>query len=254
MKNNGPKILLFDLETAPMLGYIWQLFDQNVALNQLHTDWHILSYAAKWLGDKKILYKDQRDVKNIGDDSVILKEMWDLLNEADIVVTQNGKKFDVKKINARFVMNKFPPPSSFKQIDTLVLAKKHFGFTSNKLEYMSSKLCTKYKKLSHKKFPGFELWSECLKNNPKAWKEMELYNKHDVLALEELYLKLVPWESSINFTIYTDNQEHVCTCGSKMLMKNGHTYKSTGKFQRYKCAKCGKEVIGKQNLLLKPKK
>ena len=31
-----PKVLVFDIETAPMLGYVWGLWENNVALNQVH--------------------------------------------------------------------------------------------------------------------------------------------------------------------------------------------------------------------------
>ena len=145
MNNKGPRVLLLDIETAPVLGFVWGLFDQNIALNQIHTDWHIISWSAKWLNDpaSKVMYMDQSKAKNIEDDSKILKKMWNLLNEADIVVTQNGKKFDMKKLNARFILNNMGPPSPYRQIDTLVIAKKNFGFTSNKLEYMTKKLCKK---------------------------------------------------------------------------------------------------------------
>lgn len=109
-----------------------------------------------------------------------------MLDEAEIVITQNGKKFDQKKLNARFILNGFQPPSSYKHIDTLCIARKHFGFTSNKLSQLTDKLCKKYKKLSHNNFPGFELWQECIKGNIEAWNEMEKYNRQDVLSLEEL--------------------------------------------------------------------
>src|SRR5271154_973437 len=180
---NKPRVLLFDIETAPMLGYVWSLWENNIALNQLYKDWSVLSWSAKWLEDPpdKIMYADQRSAKNVEDDKNILKQIWKLLDKADIVIAQNGRAFDHKKLNARFVLNGMKPPSTYKIIDTLLIAKKHFAFTSNKLEYMSDKLCTKYKKLKHKEFPGFEMWLECLAGNKKAWKEMELYNKHDVL-------------------------------------------------------------------------
>jgi DNA polymerase elongation subunit (family B) len=255
-KNNGPKVLLVDIETAPLLGYVWQLWDQNVALNQVKSDWYVLSWSAKWLGDapSKVMYMDSSKNKNLEDDSKLLQGIWKLLDEADIVITQNGKSFDHKKLNARFIINGFKPPSSYKHIDTFLLAKKHFGFTSNKLEYMSDKLCKKYKKLKHAKFSGFEMWRECLAGNQAAWKEMEKYNKYDVLALEELYTKLIPWDNSVNFNLYHDGTEHVCTCGSTELAKNGHSYTASGRFQRYKCVRCGSEVRGKDNLLSKDKK
>lgn len=234
-----PRVLLFDIETSPILAHVWGLFDQNIALNQVHKDWHVLSWAAKWLGDKEVLYKDQRGLKNMEDDKKILKGLWDLLNECDIAVTQNGKQFDSKKLNARFILHGFGPPQPYKHIDTLALARKYFGFTSNKLAYMTDKLCVKYKKLTHHQFEGFELWKECLKDNIKAWKEMERYNKHDVLSLEELYTKLAPWDSSVNMSLYSSDISGCPVCRSDRLEKRGFSFTRVGKYQRYQCRDCG---------------
>lgn len=256
MKNNKPKILVLDIETAPVLGYVWQLWENNLGLNQIKHDWFLLSFAAKWLGDPpgKVIYMDQSKAKDVENDRKLLDKLWELLDSCDIVLTQNGKKFDIKKIQARFLLNGMKPTSSFRQLDTLVIAKKHFALTSNKLEYMTSKLCTKYKKLSHKLYPGFELWSQCLKGNQSAWKEMKKYNIHDILSLEELYTKLSPWDNSINFNIYNESESHMCTCGSEDFKRNGYAYTSTGKFQRHKCLECGSEVRDRKNLLTKEKK
>jgi len=198
-----------------------------------------MSFAAKWYDSDEIIYMDQSKEKDITNDKKMLKVIWKLLDEADIVITQNGKKFDTKKINARFVMNGMQPPSSYRNIDTFLIAKRHFGFTSNKLEYMTDKLCTKYKKLSHGKYPGNKLWEECLKGNMDAWAEMEEYNKYDVLSLQELYDVLVPWDDRINFTVYFEDDR--CSCGSTDLRKNGIYYTNANKYQKYKCKDCGKE-------------
>lgn len=194
--NKEPKILIFDIETAPILAHVWGLFDQNVGLNQIETDWHVLSWSAKWLDDpaSKVMYQDQRNVKNVTNDKKILESIRNLLDQADLVVTQNGIKFDSKKLNARFLFHEIKSPSSYRHRDTLRMAKKHFNLTSYKLEYMTDKFCKKYKKLKHKKFPGHELWKECLKGNKEAWEEMKKYNCHDVLATEELYLVLKEWD------------------------------------------------------------
>ncbi len=209
-----------------------------------------MSYSAKWADNKKIIYSDQRAVKNIEDDKALLKEIWTLLDEADIVVGQNVKRFDIKKINSRFLEHEMPPPSSYRVIDTLSIAKKNFALTSNKLEYMSNQFNEKYKKLSHKKFPGFSLWTACLAGNQDAWIEMEKYNKYDVLSLEELYNKLAPWDNSINFGVYDDELEQLCSCGSENeLEKKGFAYTASGKFQRYRCVDCGKQYQAKQNFL-----
>jgi len=254
--DGGPKVLIYDIETAPILAHVWKLWDNNVGLNQIENDWHLLSWSAKWLDapEDQVMYMDQRKASNIEDDTSLLKAIWHLLDTADIVITQNGKKFDQKKLNARFVLNGMKPPSSYKHIDTRQIAYKQFGFTSNKLEYMTDKLCKKYKKLKHQKFPGFELWRECLAGNEEAWNEMETYNKHDVLALEELYKILTPWDDSVNFNLYHDGEETLCRCGSSAFMKNGFYYTSASKFQKYRCKDCGCETRGKTNLFSTEKK
>ncbi len=236
-----PKILLLDIETAPLLSYTWGTWDQNIGLNQIHTDTCILSWAAKWYGESKVMYKDQRDAKDLENEKAILQDLWKLMDEAHVIVGHNSKKFDVKRINARFLVHGMRPPSSYKQIDTLTIAKKFFAMTSNKLEYLCKKLNCKIKKLTVRKFSGFELWKECLDRNKEAWKEMQKYNIQDVLALEELYNKLIPWDKSIDFNVYNDNEEHVCSCGSKKRTKNGWDYTKVNKYQRYKCNSCGKE-------------
>jgi len=251
-----PKILLLDIETAPILGYVWGLWENNLGLNQIKNDWYVLAWSAKWLDDpaSKIMYQDQRNAKNIEDDKNLLKGIWKLLDEADIVISQNGKSFDEKKLNARFIIHGFKPPSSFKHVDTKRIASKRFAFTSNKLEYLTDKLCKKYKKSKHAKFSGFDLWTQCLAGNKAAWKEMEHYNKQDVLSLEELYKALQPWDNSINFNLYTEAPTTLCACGSSKFHKNGYCYSSRGKYQRYSCAKCGAEMKGSANLLSKDKK
>lgn len=257
-KNNKqltPKILLFDIETLPIEAYVWGLWDNNVALNQIKQDWTVLSWSAKWLEDspKKMMYADVRKEKNVRNDKNILLKMWKLLDEAEVVITQNGVKFDSKKLNARFAIHDIPPPSPYKHIDTLKIAKNHFAFTSNKLEYMAQALGVKYKKLKPKKFPGFEMWSACLNKNIEAFNEMQRYNNYDVLALQCVYERLIVWDNTINFNVFNPEVK-VCSCGSKEFKENGYDYQKLGKFKRYKCKKCGKHYRDGVNLLKEAKK
>lgn len=246
----GPRVLIYDIETAPLLGYCWSLWDNNIGLNQIHSDWHVLSWAAKWMGEEDVYYEDQRNAKNVEDDKELLQGIWKLLDECDFVITQNGKKFDQKKLNARFVIHGMKPPSSYRHIDVLQIAKSQFGFTSNKLQYMTETLCKKYKKSGHAKFSGFELWSECLRGNIEAWSEMENYNILDILSLEELYLIISPWDAKLpNFAVYddepSDNEEWV---------KEGFVYSNLGKYDRYRNTLTGQQRRGSVNLLSKEKR
>jgi hypothetical protein len=251
----GPKILTLDIETAPIQASVWRLFKENIGINQIEQDWYVLSWAAKWYHEDGVMYEDKSDSWNTEDDSELLKEIWRLLDEADIIITQNGKRFDEKKLNARFLLNDMKPPSSYRHIDTLEIAKRHFGFSSNKLEYMTDKLCKKYKKLKHKNYPGFELWKFCLKGDGLAWKEMQDYNINDVLSLEELYTILRPWyKAHPNLNLYYSDNEVRCKCGSTNFEHNGYHYTNLSKFNRFQCVDCGGEVRDRVNLLPKNKR
>lgn len=246
----GPKILFIDIETKPILAQVWRLWDQNVGLNQIEQDWSILSFCAKWKGTEEVIYMDLAGQTDFEDDSILLDALWRLLNEADFVVGQNSKRFDVKKIFARFILNGLPKPSHFRQIDTLEIAKRQFGFTSNKLEYMTDKLCTVYKKQVHKSFPGHMLWAECLKGNPLAWAEMKDYNIYDVLSLEELYDILSSWDDKLpNFDVYVDG-----ILDMSVWVEDGFHYSNFGKYQRYRNTTTGVQRRSRVNELSKEKR
>lgn len=256
-QKTAPKILVLDIETAPMEVYSWGLFDQNIGLEMVKENTTVLSWSAKWHGDDKVMYRDQRNSENVRDDKELVQVIRDLLDEADIILTQNGKRFDVKKLNYRMLVHEIKPPSSYKHIDTLVIAKSKFGFDSNKLAHMTELLCKKHKKLSHKKFPGFELWKACLADNPEAWKEMQEYNQVDVLSLEELYFEhFVAWDNSLNFAAFSDEFKFRCNCGNdELVAKKGHFHiTKRAKYQKYVCTDCGKEHRGSENLFSKERR
>lgn len=235
------KVLFLDIETRPIESYTWGTYKQNVALNQIIKDWGLLSWAAKWHGQKQVMCESLKG-KSPYNDKPILKKIWALMNEADVIIGQNSQEFDIKKLNAKFIEHGFKPPSSYKQFDTYKIAAKHFAFTSHKLEHMLEKVKAKHRKGKHKKFPGFELWIECLKGNKQAWNELEAYNKIDVIATEELFNKIIPWDLVANkfFFIHGNNE---CSCGSKRAPeKKGFAYTASGRYQRYRCLDCGAQT------------
>lgn len=233
-------VLLLDIETSPLLANVWGLWQQNVGLDQISNDWYIMSFCAKWLGNDEVLYYDVRETPE--DDTTVLHYLWQLLEEADIVVAHNGDKFDIKKINTRLILNGFRPPSPYHTIDTLKMAKKTFAFTSNKLAFLTDKLCTN-KKLDHGKFAGFKLWKECLLGNEEAWEEMKEYNIMDVISLEELYTKLRAWyptHVSLSAFMEKTEDEVICPkCGGTHVQKRGSYVTKQGvRYQRYQCQTC----------------
>lgn len=233
-----PKILVFDIEMAPKIAYVWRFFKENISAKQVKEHGHIMSFAAKWLDGGEIFYEENRK----DNDKLIVEKMCHLLDEADMVIAHNGERFDMKQVRSRAVLHGIKPPSPVKVIDTLKIAKNEFAFPSNSLEYLTTVMGCKIKKDGHKKFPGFELWLECLRGNNEAWAEMKEYNIQDVLALEELYYKFRPYDTKHpNLAVYADNKEEaICPkCGGNHVQWRGYAYTNVGKYHRYQCNDCG---------------
>ena len=249
----GPKVLVLDIETAPLEVLAWGLFDQNIPVRRIQKDRSVLCVAAKWAHEKKVMVFSTKGQKDVRDDRIIMSRLHVLLSQADVVVTQNGNKFDIPIILGRFLVHGFGPPKPFKKVDTYLLARK-LGLVSNRLEYLTQVLAPELKKSIHKKFPGDDLWIECLKGNRAAWKEMEAYNARDVLGTEAVYKKLAPFGLPVNFALYHKDNKPRCSCGSTNFERRGYAYTPAGKFQIHHCQDCGSWFRGTENLLSKEKK
>lgn len=234
-----PKIILLDIENSPLTIYAWQTYDAN-ALKVLERS-KIISVAWKELGSNECFVKAVCDFKGYKagqiDDSKLVSEIWQVLDDADIVIAHNGRDFDIKKLNASFVMNGLSPPSDYQVIDTLKEARKYFKFDSNNLNALGQYLSVG-EKLST---GGFDLWSNCIAGDLDSWATMKEYNIGDVLLLEKVYLKLRPFMSrhpDLNLIAETEDL-HCNSCLSTDLQKRGFALTKTTKKQRYQCNGCG---------------
>jgi len=235
-----PKILIFDIETAPLEVYAWGLWEQNISPDQIINDWFILTWSAKWLFSPNVIAHrlTGKEAKQ-KDDRRIVKELWKVIDEADIVVAHNGDAFDVKKMNARFLKYGLTYPSPYRTIDTLKIARKEFSVSSNKLDY----LC-KFVGLPNKiNTGGFELWKRCIGGDEEALLKMDIYCQNDVRILEDMYLKLRPYiHSHPNVSLYMESDKDLCpNCGSDNL-KWSYVYSTiSSQYQSAQC-QCGAYV------------
>lgn len=233
-----PKVLLFDIETAPMKAYVWNLWKTDVHLEQIISEWFCIAWSAKWLYSKDIMGEVLTPKEAISEnDQRIMTDLWNLINEADIVVAHNGDKFDIPRINSRFIINGLAPTKPYFSIDTCKIAKKQFGFSSNKLDALAG-----YFKIPHKMDTNFDLWKKCLEGDRDSLDYMLEYNKKDVAILEEVYLKLRPWiKNHPNMGNLEGKKEACANCGSTdlVLLEDQYYYTSVGKYKLYRCKTCG---------------
>ena len=243
------KVIILDIETSPFTAYSYNRWQVNIGDNMRKDDnITILSYSYKFLGSEKVCYEENR----LGDDTTMLKKLAKVLNSVDVVIGHNMGRFDTPMINTRMIMNGLPPCKPYKIIDTLKIAKKHFRFERNTLDWVAKSLeCSR--KLEHKNFPGMTIWIEMLNGNDEAWKENESYNKMDVIVTEEIYEKMKPYvKPHLSLTVMGDVSEKSCvTCGSADMKPFGFHYTSVSKFQQYKCGSCGSFSRGRTNMLTK---
>lgn len=227
------RTLLLDIETAPNLVHVWSLWKQTVGINQIMDSSYTLCWSAKWLGETEVLFDSILKSRA----PIMLKRIHKLLDEADAVIHFNGQKFDIPTLSKEFLLHGMLPPKPYKQIDLLLVARRKFRFPSNKLDYIAKTLGVGQKV----KHIGHELWVKCMAKDPAAWKLMEEYNKGDILLLEKVYEKLLPWiDSHPNYGLYSNLARPTCTnCGGVKVQRRGQDRTKAKIYQRYQCQTCG---------------
>lgn len=225
------KILLLDIESAPYTALVWGVRKQYLTSKNLLDSGGILCFAAAWLGSDETFFDS---VQRSGEKGM-LESIHGLLDEADAIITYNGKSFDVPMLNREFLKHKFLPPSPYKHIDLYQTMRSRFRFASNKLDDVLRELGFKGKH-EHR---GLVMWLECMQGNKKAWQEMETYNIDDVTELENLYYRVLPWiKNHPNLSVF--NRQICCThCASNKLHSRGTVKRAAGLFQQYQCQDCG---------------
>lgn len=247
-----PNILILDIETLPLSAYVFSLWKQNINLDFIQSDWFMVCWSAKWLNEDTV-YSDclrPDEVLNENDKRICVS-IWEMIDAADIIIAHNGKRFDIPKLNTRFILNNLNPPSPYQQIDTYQIAKKVFGFSSNKLDQVNRQLG-----IERKLDTDAKLWVACRKGDQKALTEMEIYNRNDVVILEKTYLRLRSWmPSHPNMATYNDDNRSQCSiCGSYHIEPSGEYHTGVSRFKAFKCLDCGGVSRGRVNGLSLPKR
>jgi len=241
---NKAKILCFDIETIPCVGTFWRpgynvyLTHDNIAERSQMAMW-----SAKYTNSNKMYSMNMHDDGYDG----MIQGLWDILDEADILVAHNGDKFDRRWCNTEFLLSDLPDPS--KWVDTYKIAKANFELPSYKLDYLSFILG-----FGRKINTDYDLWLQWMEGDPKAIKKMIQYCKNDVKLLQKVYKKMLPWASTHpNIAVRSGpSATPLCgKCGSDHIIKKGLSYTNVGIYQRYRCRSCGSSLKGHKTQLPK---
>lgn len=228
------KILFWDIETSPIVTNTWDLYPTSISHDSIIRDWSIICGCWKFLGDKKV---QAVAITKPGDDKEVVRKLRDVVASADVIVHHYGDAFDLKKLNARIIYYGFDPLPNVPTVDTKKMASKVAKFTSNRLDYLS-KLFFGVGKVH----VDYQLWLDVMAGSKKALKEMVAYNKIDVVRLEAVYLKLLPYMKNHPHVgaIQGKHRHYSCpSCGSEEIKLNGVRYTAAGvKKQEIQCKHC----------------
>lgn len=222
-----------------MLGWTYGMFQTNVI--EVERNPYILCFSYMWYGNGKgsirtvsmpdfKLYK-----KEPHNDYEVVKKLRGLLDEADIVIAHNANGFDNKVSSGRFLFHGLTPPSPYKTVDTLTVARSKFKLWSNSLDNLGKQLSFGQK--TQEKHG--QLWKGCVEGEKDAWKKMSKYCKQDVWMLHQLYELERPFITNHpNLANYMEND--VCPkCGSKKLQYRGYQKTNVATYHRVQCQDCG---------------
>lgn len=231
---DGPKILVIDIETRPLVVYSWGLWNQNHGIHQIIDEGGTMCFAAKWYGEHKrhMIFRSEHEHGH----AEMVAEAHRLFDEAHAIVTYNGDRFDLPELHRQMAVAGYGPPSPSKSVDLFKVAKQ-FRFPSRKLDWISRELGIG-QKVEHE---GWKLWERCMDGDPAAHKKMERYCRGDVLLTETALSRLLPWVKSMpNINLLRSDRVSGCDrCGSTDLDDHGFHYTATRAYKRFKCQNCG---------------
>lgn len=233
-----PKILIYDLEVSPNLGYAYGMWDTRILKIKEYAS--IMSISWKWLGEDEVHHASLANIprkKGSSSNKALTRLIHQLFDEADVVIAHNAYRFDNPVSNAGFARHGLLPPSPYKTVDTLRVARSQFKFPGgNSLNELGAYLGVGVKS----EVTVRDLWYDCLRGDQQAWKLLEEYNNQDVVLLEGVYKKLLPWIKNHPNLGDILQRDGVCPkCGSARLQRRGFNTRRNGKVQRYQCQNCG---------------
>ena len=171
---------------------------------------------------------------------------YQLLNEADALVTFNGDHFDIPHLNLLLQMYGFPPAERLQSIDLRKTTKRAM-YAYQSLDWTCQKLGLGNKLRN----PGLEMWISCMKGDSEAWATMEDYDKQDVRLTDKLYVKQLPWIKQHPNAQLTDGLDELgCPrCGQAgTLIRQGVRHTKTRSYPRFQCKDCGTWSKGSRSI------
>ena len=247
VEKQQPRIVFWDLESSLMQGLHFGLWQQNISMRRVTKQTHLLSASFAFNDEEVQGFRLTPEQVKTGDDFDLVCKVVEAVNNCDLMVTFNGKKFDVKLLNTRAIFWGLPPVKTPKHIDLFEQSKRVFKFPSNSMQNVSMYLGLEGKLATS----GSSLWERCFEwwnrdECEEALIEMVTYGDQDIVATRDLYKRFQGWMKGVpNLGTMTNeitlNKTIRCIhCGSDDIFPMGDkAYTAVSSFDLYRCANIG---------------
>ena len=238
-----PRLLIWDLESSLLEGYFFRIWQENIPMRRIKKQAHLLSASFAYNDEHVQGYRLTPEQVKTGDDFDVVCKVVEAVNNCDLMITFNGKRFDVKLLNTRALFWGLPPVKAPKHIDLFEQSKRVFKFPSNSMQNVSMYLGENGKLETS----GSNLWERCAEwenyeECEKALIEMVTYGNQDIEATRDLYKRFQGWMKGVpNLGVITnevtENKTLRCIhCGSDDVFPlEQKTYTSVSSFDLYRC-------------------
>lgn len=225
-KTNHPAVLFWDLEISLGINF-------DASLSTLFCFGHMYK---DWKKAKVLKLSDYPGYsKTPWDDYKLVKDVRDILEEADEWVYWFGDRFDWPYINTKLLLHNLPPLPVKQRNDMWRTAKEKFKLRNNRLDTFAGALAG-HGKASH----DLQDWKKASGGNKPALKRIADYCAVDVELMIPIYEKFKPYnDRTINLSLFNDDILVCPKCGSDKLRHKGYRYTAHSKFKRWHCKGCG---------------
>jgi len=207
---------------------------------------YILVFGYKWLGEdpKSITLSKAQFKKDPYDDRPILEAAFEIMSQADVVITWYGSGHDVPFLATRLSQQGIYLDPSIKHIDLYQVASKKMRLSSNSLDNTA-----KFFGLPQKTKVSPKLWADCWAGNYDSLQEMARYCEQDCEVLSTVFEKMKPLGIKlphIGKHLGKDPARTCEVCGSESLIGNGYRVTKMKRYRRLRCTQCGSHKKGEQ--------
>lgn len=217
-----------------------KLISWDLETSALNADYGVILCAGfKTVGEGKarvISVEDYKGKDLIAREKHLVKDLFEVLVNADCWLTWFGTYFDIPYLNSRLLYHRLPTlPANFPHVDGWKTSRNRLKLRNNRLKTVQEFLGTD----TEKDAVLGPMWIKAVAGDSKALKYVIEHCRKDVKALEEAYLLLRPLILDHPNKGLMDGRGGCAVCGGTKVQRRGFHVTRTRKYRRLHCQECG---------------